>query len=141
MWVSNQQAFQQPCVPQKLSLDDQIAKLEESTRLFMESTPKLQQINSIDNLAQQIGQLTKNKRTIPVQFFLLNQLLTSRQAMMDQHTQDSLQTQAKVHITLPQRDVPEKAPKQSVNFNLLEAPRQPAKQQECMNTLTNLNTG
>ncbi|KAB2608790.1 hypothetical protein D8674_011958 [Pyrus ussuriensis x Pyrus communis] len=29
---------------------DQIAKLEESTRLFMESTPKLQKINSIDNL-------------------------------------------------------------------------------------------
>ncbi|TQD99104.1 hypothetical protein C1H46_015305 [Malus baccata] len=36
MWVSNQQAFQQPCVPQKLSLEDQIAKLEESTTLFMD---------------------------------------------------------------------------------------------------------
>ena len=64
-----------------------------------------------------------------------------QQTMINQHTQDSMQIHAKVYITLPQWDAPEKAPKQSINFNLLEAPRQPSKQQECTNTLTNLNTG
>ncbi|KAB2623269.1 hypothetical protein D8674_025451 [Pyrus ussuriensis x Pyrus communis] len=60
MWVSNQQTFEQLSGSQKHSWEDQITKLEESTRLYTESSTQKTQnmINSIDNLAQKIGQLT-----------------------------------------------------------------------------------
>ncbi|RXH85637.1 hypothetical protein DVH24_009458 [Malus domestica] len=53
-----------------------------------------------------------------------------QQTTIDQHTQDSMQTHAKVHVNLPLRDATEKAPMQSLNFNLSEAAKQPTKLHE-----------
>ncbi|RXH78950.1 hypothetical protein DVH24_034157 [Malus domestica] len=116
------QYFEQLNVPQELSVEDKLAKLLELTDLYIEITNEGFQIQAVNRGKsyddQEVGAGTEEPSVC---------YSRPKEETAHDDLENSIES-APSKVCVPLMHYP-------------ETPRRPAKQQECMNTLTNLNIG